>query len=830
MENIFNNYDNGFLDLIPFRFFRNPSSKFLDPLLSSPSILMDIAIKLYNELPSVVHSEGGVDYNLSIAGDRINHIIKNMIYGIANDKKIAALTINYFNNIVRQEDLNKKYGDVKLLKFDALNYRDVYEDDDNDIDELKVNYHSSGLGSEFLDREAYLATIEMSRVNENGKVNIYYDDSDCKVDFSFNNLPFLNKTYNKSINEIKVGKIKFNVVVCDINAIQKKSYFININELCAKFFINSILNIRADYAAISKLDEGQYDYKSLTYEFRKSILDSINDHYKNIGYGRFKNDSIESNIKFSYRLSWLMCGLIEQREKNSEYGDILLFEINSNIKGKRLDMMRDNCMLKTLSFENEILGLYEKTSDPIYANSIKRNIKENFICYKSDNKLEFDKSFISDEYIKHSKDRYIYGLLDDFNEISKFENIDYIPIDLFKRITNCRNIISDIYKNVTLKDLQPNDWFFLGEFERFSNSRFGEFVEYKLDLIDSNEITLTKWLSFVKLDMDSRIIIEEKYCNARFDNKIYSGVEDESTEFLDSSEEEEEEEDEFDLIAFLESSGEDENDEDEDDDLTALLGSIDEDENDEDEGEDDLDALLMEDDYEDELNEILGLSDKDDLSVLIKEEDALESILVEIDDSDERRKLLIRLNLNKLESNYLYYLTKRADQDTKYSDDLILIKNIINKLSRRKKLSEIIGRDISIDDLESNFMKYNNLKMIATNIDSCSPYIFQSSFGDVLLGPLRPNSIDFKSLDSYFKSRFFRFLVLLFSIETNNSGEKPDEVFKLIPMIRLNKIWDDKSVYRSFNLSEKEISLIDSFFNGSRNSNGYLIKKRNNSK
>jgi site-specific DNA-methyltransferase (adenine-specific) len=59
---------------------------------------------------------------------------------------------------------------------------------------------------------------------------------------------------------------------------------------------------------------------------------------------------------------------------------------------------------------------------------------------------------------------------------------------------------------------------------------------------------------------------------------------------------------------------------------------------------------------------------------------------------------------------------------------------------------------------------------------------------------------------SYLSTKFFRFLTYLRKISQDN----PKDRFDFVPLVALDKVWSDSDLYSLFNLTEKEISFIES--------------------
>lgn len=137
---------NDMLDLLPTEVFIDPYAKFLDPACKSGVFLREISYRLFEGLNiNKIIEVSGIKYNLIKPKDRIDHILKNMIYGIATsevtsyvsrrtlygvmfanvDKSIKALDSFERNRDyeVNEEDLGKF---VSLRKFNQYFNKDLF--------------------------------------------------------------------------------------------------------------------------------------------------------------------------------------------------------------------------------------------------------------------------------------------------------------------------------------------------------------------------------------------------------------------------------------------------------------------------------------------------------------------------------------------------------------------------------------------------------------------------------------------------------------------------------------------------------------------------------
>lgn len=127
-------------------------------------------------------------------------------------------------------------------------------------------------------------------------------------------------------------------------------------------------------------------------------------------------------------------------------------------------------------------------------------------------------------------------------------------------------------------------------------------------------------------------------------------------------------------------------------------------------------------------------------------------------------------------------------------------------------ISQIKGKINYIDKCTVDENKLKNYKIITVTASTGN----NDCFGNMFIG--EPNEVhsesyisfnvnsknEAESLLSYLKSRFVNFLLKLRKVTHNISCN----TCKWIPLIPLNRIWDEQSIYEYFNLSEIEIDLI----------------------
>jgi site-specific DNA-methyltransferase (adenine-specific) len=142
-----------------------------------------------------------------------------------------------------------------------------------------------------------------------------------------------------------------------------------------------------------------------------------------------------------------------------------------------------------------------------------------------------------------------------------------------------------------------------------------------------------------------------------------------------------------------------------------------------------------------------------------------------------------------------------------------------NRLSSEKKdnyitcyVSQIKGFKNYIDKNTLDKNKLNNYKVITVTASTAN----NDCFGNMFIGNIDDihsesyisfnvnSNLEAESLLSYLKTRFANFLLKLRKVTHNISSS----TCKWIPLLPLNKEWNDEEVYKYFKLSEDEIKLI----------------------
>ena len=182
------------IDLFPNDVFMHPEYKFLDPCVKSGIFLREIIYKLDIFLPRDIYiDEQGNKYNLANKDERINHILKNMIYGIAISELTGYVSRRTIYgvmdaNVSKQDE----YIESKII---------AKKNDFSERDLIFNDYYDHTIFND-IDRKGY---------EKEG--NIFYPNEETSIENEDTHYPFINKTKHKFINKIKAGKMKFDVII-----------------------------------------------------------------------------------------------------------------------------------------------------------------------------------------------------------------------------------------------------------------------------------------------------------------------------------------------------------------------------------------------------------------------------------------------------------------------------------------------------------------------------------------------------------------------------------------------------------------------------------------
>lgn len=200
------------LDLLPKEIWSDPSIKILDPCVKSGVFLREALFRLFEGLggKGVYETENGEIYDLNDNQQRINHIFKNMLFGIATSELTGYVSRRTLYG-VRKADSDKQIA--------AL---DAFEKSSNFhkwSDEEKSNFVGRNKFNEFFDHNLFRSADYVGFESEG---NIFYpsdevqkivkEEDDYEIEDKY--FPFIEEnTKHQKILDIRNGKMKFDVII-----------------------------------------------------------------------------------------------------------------------------------------------------------------------------------------------------------------------------------------------------------------------------------------------------------------------------------------------------------------------------------------------------------------------------------------------------------------------------------------------------------------------------------------------------------------------------------------------------------------------------------------
>lgn len=200
------------LELLPDEVWCNPSLKFLDPCTKSGVFLREIFYKLYEGLKNkgVHKAHDGLEYNLDNDQERINHILKNMIYGIATSELTGYVARRTLYGVM-EANIDKQVAALESFS-KSKNYEQWSEEE-------QLKFVGRNKFNEYFNHEMF-KTDDYIGFEEEG--NIFYpadevakkvlEDGNYEVEDTY--YPFINdETQHQKILDIKEGRMRFDVII-----------------------------------------------------------------------------------------------------------------------------------------------------------------------------------------------------------------------------------------------------------------------------------------------------------------------------------------------------------------------------------------------------------------------------------------------------------------------------------------------------------------------------------------------------------------------------------------------------------------------------------------
>jgi len=200
------------LDLLPQEIWSDPSIKILDPCAKSGVFLRESFYRLFTFLDGkgLYETEDGEIYDLNDKQQRINHILKNMLFGIATSELTAYVSRRTLYGVMRANS-DKQLSAIEAFE-QSSNYHQWTEQE-------KYNFIGRNKFNEYFDHNLF-CTPDYEGFEAEG--NIFYPNDEVKklvmeedgYEIEDKYFPFIEEnTKHKKILDIKGGVMKFSVIV-----------------------------------------------------------------------------------------------------------------------------------------------------------------------------------------------------------------------------------------------------------------------------------------------------------------------------------------------------------------------------------------------------------------------------------------------------------------------------------------------------------------------------------------------------------------------------------------------------------------------------------------
>lgn len=200
------------LDLLPTEIWSDPSIKILDPCTKSGVFLRESFYRLFTSLDGkgLYETENGDIYDLDDKQQRINHILKNMLFGIATSELTSYVARRTLYGVMRANS-DKQLSAIEAFE-QSSNYHQWTEQE-------KYNFIGRNKFNEYFDHNLF-CTPEYEGFEQEG--NIFYPNDEVKTlvmaednyEIEDKYFPFIEEnTKHKKILDIRGGFMRFDVVV-----------------------------------------------------------------------------------------------------------------------------------------------------------------------------------------------------------------------------------------------------------------------------------------------------------------------------------------------------------------------------------------------------------------------------------------------------------------------------------------------------------------------------------------------------------------------------------------------------------------------------------------
>ena len=236
---------NTMLDLLPKDIWMNPNAKILDPAVKTGVFLRESFYRLFEGLKGkgTIIGLDRKEYNLNIPQQRINHILKNMLFGIATSELTGYIGRRTLYGVMKANSDKVDNALESLLKVKDIDQWDEYKKD-KFIDTMTVNdYFDFSIFENDVGYEGYETEGNIFYPTSEVQKRVIEEDNYEIEDIFY---PFIeDEVKHKKIRAIKGNEMKFDVIIGN------PPYQMAVRESSAKpiynLFIESAIKINPNF-------------------------------------------------------------------------------------------------------------------------------------------------------------------------------------------------------------------------------------------------------------------------------------------------------------------------------------------------------------------------------------------------------------------------------------------------------------------------------------------------------------------------------------------------------------------------------------------------------
>ena len=266
------------LNLLPEEIWSNPQIKLLDPAVKTGVFLRESFYRFFEGLEDIGEITGydGIKYDLNKQQERINHILKNMLFGIATSELTGYISRRTLYGVMKANSIKKNNALKSIIKINGI---------ENWSKEKMKKYEKSISINDYFDFNIFKSDINYKGFEEEG--NIFYptdevqkrviEEDNYELEDSY--YPFIeDEVKHKKIKEIKENEMKFDVIIGNPPYQISKGKGLEDQPIYQEFIYTAI-KLNPMYLTMIVPSRWMTDGNSTLKKFRKFML---NEQYKNI--------------------------------------------------------------------------------------------------------------------------------------------------------------------------------------------------------------------------------------------------------------------------------------------------------------------------------------------------------------------------------------------------------------------------------------------------------------------------------------------------------------------------------------------------------------------